>query len=136
LNFVESVGMRTRMGVESKSMEPMEKAKALIEGRIQTLVDGFDFDKRKKDCPNECPCYGENKPCHKMVDLNCFLCYCPEYDLNKSEGGCKLGNPQGKGKWFVHAALPEGKIWDCSDCTHPHEKEVAKTYFRKMFNID
>ncbi|MFA4953359.1 MAG: cysteine-rich small domain-containing protein [Candidatus Pacearchaeota archaeon] len=136
-------------------MDTRDKAKKLIELRIRNLVGEFDFDRRKKEFPNECPCYTENrkfsvsfktgnfedkenKRCHDIPEneLNCFLCYCPEYNLNLEFGGCKIGNPQEKGKWFYHEALPRGKIWDCSDCGYPHDKKVAEKYLRKMFGLD
>ena len=155
-------------------MDTREKAKRLIEARIRNLLNEFDFDKRKIKSPNECPCYLQNKPCHNIPeeDLNCFLCYCPEYntenflfsvsqpqesrilgaqkifhrfsaspetqglrDINSEEGRCNLGNPQGKGKWFYHEALPHGRIWDCCDCSYPHDKEVAEKYLKKMFGL-
>ena len=119
-------------------MDPHNKARKLIEARIRNLVGEFDFNKRKEKFPNECPCYLENKPCHDIPEenLNCFLCYCPEYNLDLKSGGCKLGNPQGKGKWFHHDSLPEGRIWDCSDCNYPHNREVAEKYFKKMFGVE
>ena len=38
-------------------MDTRDKAKKLIELRIRNLVGEFDFDRRKKEFPNECPCY-------------------------------------------------------------------------------
>ena len=118
-------------------MDTRERAKRLIEARIRNLLNEFDFDKRKIKFPTECPCYMQNKPCHNISEgyLNCFLCYCPEYNLNLEFGGCNLGNPQGKGKWFYHEALPHEKIWDCCDCSYPHDKEVAEKYLKKMFGL-
>jgi len=117
-------------------MEFHKKARKLIELRIKTLLDSFDFENRRETNPNECPCYIENKPCHDIPRkrLNCFLCYCSEYDLSKEEGGCNLGNPQGKGKWFERADC--SKIWDCSDCDIPHNKSVAEKYLKKVFGLN
>ena len=118
-------------------MNTREKARKLIEARIGKLINEFDFVERKEKFPNECPCYFENKPCHEIPkeNLNCFLCYCPEYKIDVEIGGCGLGNPKGKGKWFYHEALPQGKIWDCCDCSYPHDKKIAEEYFRRMFGI-
>ena len=118
-------------------MDTREKAKKLIEARIGKLLGEFDFHKRKEKFPEECPCYRENKPCHEIPEkeLNCFLCYCPEYKTDSEIGGCNIGNLQGKGKLFYHEALPQGKIWDCCGCSYPHNKKVAEDYFRKMFRI-
>ena len=112
-----------------------KEAKALIELRIKTLLDSFDFENRRKTNPNECPCYIKDKPCHDIPRerLNCFLCYCPEYGRSKKEGGCNLRNPQEKGKWLKK--VDGSKIWDCSDCTFPHDKAVAEKYLKKIFGI-
>ena len=94
-------------------------------------IEDFSFENRRKKFPNECPCYIENKPCHNMSpkELNCFLCFCPEYDTSKEEGGCKINSKDGK--WFFSDKLPKGKIWDCSDCIYPHKKEIVRKYMDK-----
>ena len=120
---------------QNVKMKISDNAKKLIELRIHRILDDFDFRKRKETHPLECPCYTSNG-CHDSGNLNCFLCYCPEYNHNILGGGCKIGNPQGKGKWLFNSHLPEGKIWDCSDCTYPHSKEIAERYLKKMFNIE
>ena len=119
-------------------MDIREKAKRLIEQRIKALLGEFDFEIRKEKFPNECPCYKENKSCHDISGekLNCFLCYCPEYNIDSGIGGCKLGNPNWKGKWFYHEALPEGKIWDCCGCNYPHDKKIAEKYLKKIFGVE
>jgi Zn-finger protein len=82
---------------------------------------------RSKTHPNECPCY-KTKPCHSGK-INCLLCFCPEYDLSKPEGGCLRG---GNGKWFYTPLQPAGKIWDCSGCSYPHEEENIKKELKKQ----
>ena len=111
------------------------KAKQLLLQRINLIIKEFNFNNRKQKNPNECPCYSQNKPCHKIPEekLNCFFCYCPNYDLTKEEGGCKINNP--KGKWFFSDKLPKSKIWDCSDCDIPHEEEFVKQKLKKLFGI-
>ncbi|MFC1756602.1 cysteine-rich small domain-containing protein [Patescibacteria group bacterium] len=89
----------------------------------------YRYENRIKKDPKACPCYKTNAPCHKIENLNCFLCYCPEYDTSKKEGGCKRNSPDGK--WFYHEKLPKGKIWDCSDCTYPHEEKNIEKYLKK-----
>ena len=115
------------------SANKMDQAKELIEQRIKRIVGEFDFERRRISHPEECLCYLEGKSCHpgKKGEVNCLLCYCPEYDSDKIEGGCKINNPGGK--WFYHKSLPQGKIWDCSDCDHPHQREVAEKHLRKIW---
>jgi len=105
------------------------ETKRFIDQHIKKIIDEFDFENRKSKNPNECPCY-KDKKCHEIENLNCFLCYCPEYDNNKEEGGCKIGS--NKGKWFVSE---NKKIWDCGDCNYPHKKEIFEKYLKKLFGI-
>jgi len=104
-----------------------------IDRYIENIIDEFDFDTRKISHPDVCSCYKSGNPCHNMPELNCFLCYCPEYDTNKPEGGCKLNSQDGK--WLFSKKLPASKIWDCSGCLHPHKKETVRAYLRKLFRI-
>lgn len=111
-----------------------EYAKHLINGRIEKILEEYDYEKRKINNKNECPCYSEdNGKCHNINDLNCFFCYCPEYDLSREEGGCKINNKHGK--WHYSELLKNGKIWDCSNCVYPHEKSTVRSYLKKMFGI-
>lgn len=108
----------------------MEESKKFIEKHIQRIIEEFDFEKQKIKNPGKCPCYLNGK-CHDIQDLNCFLCFCPEYDNSKEEGGCKIGSE--KGKWFFNEKLPKGKIWDCSDCDYPHRKEVVEGWLKGIW---
>lgn len=90
-------------------------------------LKSWDFEIRSKTHPHECPCY-TGQPCHKLP-LNCLLCFCPEYDLSKEEGGCKR---KGDGQWFYHPNLPNKKVWDCSNCDWPHKKDNIKKYLKAI----
>ncbi len=103
-----------------------------LKNHISQIISEFSYKVRSKKHPDACICYQQNKPCHKMDDLNCFLCYCPFYDTSKEEGGCKRNCKDGK--WFYSEKLPKGKIWDCSDCTYPHEKATVKGILEEFFN--
>jgi Zn-finger protein len=107
--------------------------KICIEKRVQIILEEFNYQKRKKEHLEECPCNGSS-PCHNIEDLNCFFCYCPWYDLEKLEGGCKKNNPLKKGKWFEREGHSESdRIWDCSNCTYPHEEKVIKDVLTRLF---
>jgi Zn-finger protein len=47
-------------------------------------------------------------PCHKDIE-DCIFCYCPIYPCYNTN----------LGKMYK-------KVWDCSDCTLFHKKEVVK----------
>ncbi|MAG11065.1 hypothetical protein CMI44_02020 [Candidatus Pacearchaeota archaeon] len=105
------------------------ETKRFIEKHIQWIINEFRFENQKKKNPKKCSCYREDK-CHNIEQLNCFLCYCPEYDNSVESGGCKINSI--KGKWFVSG---DKKIWDCSDCDYAHRREVVEKYLRKLFRL-
>lgn len=95
---------------------------------IKEILTEFDFENKKKKNPDSCVCYSDGK-CHNLEKLNCFFCYCPEYETTKAEGGCKINSE--KGKWFVKG---DKKIWDCSDCNYPHKEEFIKKHLRERLH--
>jgi len=99
-----------------------------IKERISKIIDNYDFEKQKKLNPTGCVCYEQDKKCHNITDLNCFFCYCPNYDRNVKEGKCKIDSPKGK-----YIDNHEGKILDCSDCDFPHKKENAIKLLEGLF---
>jgi len=111
------------------------KTEQAINSHVDKIISEFNFENRKSKYPEACPCYIQNKPCHDLdgKEMNCFLCYCPEYDNSREEGGCKINSA--KGKWFFNDKLPKGKIWDCSDCEIPHKEETVKKHLKKLFEV-
>jgi Zn-finger protein len=103
----------------------------------EQIIDYFDFESMVKNEPGFCPLYAENKKCHNMKSLNCYLCACPNFRF-KDEGIEKV---EDKTKYsFCSIASKDGKIGvygnaihqDCSGCTVPHHKE----YVSKHFDLD
>ena len=119
-------------GAVIQNVKMDEKTRKFLEEHINKIVKAFSFENRSKNS-GECPCYKEGKKCHDLPSLNCFFCYCPEYNSEIVEGGCKINSP--KGKWFFDERLPKGKIWDCSDCDIPHNEETVRKYLRKLFGL-
>jgi Zn-finger protein len=101
----------------------------------ERLIGEFRYDKRRTEHPDKCPCYQQSKPCHNTngEELNCLLCYCPEYDNSPQEGGCKLPE-KGKGEWFYHPVHPTGRILDCSHCNYPNKEDIVIKYLEGFFN--
>jgi Zn-finger protein len=110
-----------------------KKAREWLEKHINNIIKEFNFNARKTKFSYKCPCYKKDKPCHNISgnELNCFLCYCPEYDTTLQEGGCKINNK--KGKWFFNESLPNKKIWDCTHCDYPHKITTVRNYLRNFF---
>jgi len=65
--------------------------KEAIDKKVSAMLEIFSFDSMCEKFPDFCPCYKDKKPCHDIEgsELNCFFCFCPEYDNSVEEGGCK-----------------------------------------------
>ena len=103
----------------------------------ERIIEYFDFDNMVKNEIDFCPLYKENKKCHDLEELNCYLCACPNFRFNdegidKVDGKtryslCSIDSKNGKAGVFggvIHQ--------DCSGCSVPHTKE----YVRKHFDLD
>ncbi|MDD5193272.1 MAG: cysteine-rich small domain-containing protein [Candidatus Nanoarchaeia archaeon] len=95
---------------------------------IPRIIEETSFDRRSQNHPDECPYYKTGKPCvSDVLDFNCFLCACPEFDSKKDEGGCRINHPLGKWHYpYLHSA--SGRVWDCSDCSIPHFPVYVEQY--------
>ncbi|MFT7003675.1 MAG: hypothetical protein ACJAWW_001027 [Sulfurimonas sp.] len=101
----------------------------------EDIVDYFDFDNMVKEESDFCPLYKDNKKCHDMKRLNCYMCACPNFRFNdegisdkndyKVLSECDIDN----GEEF----LGDGVIHqDCSSCKVPHHK----SYILKNFSLN
>ena len=114
-------------------------ARELVDAGIEITLENVDrimvhtsFEKRSQRKKSECPYYEQNQPCHDIDDLNCLLCPCPNYDSRTDRGGCKINSNYGK--ITKHKNLPEGEIWDCSDCSVGHSPKVVKNWLELNIN--
>ncbi|MFA6137898.1 MAG: hypothetical protein WC667_07415 [Sulfurimonas sp.] len=103
----------------------------------EQIIDYFDFDNMVKNEPVFCPLYKENKKCHDMEKLNCYLCACPNFRF-KDEGikkveekvqysFCSIESKDGRQGEYgdkIHQ--------DCSKCRVPH----VKSYVTKYLDLD
>ncbi|MEA2091128.1 MAG: hypothetical protein U9O83_02030 [Campylobacterota bacterium] len=96
------------------------------------IVEYFDFNNMVKEEREFCPLYKDNKKCHDMDELNCYMCACPNFRFNdeglskyngfKILSKCDINNGEEfKGKDVIHQ--------DCSSCTVPHYKAYALENF-------
>ncbi|OGJ16329.1 hypothetical protein A3K74_01910 [Candidatus Pacearchaeota archaeon RBG_13_33_26] len=107
-----------------------ELAKNIITERIDELIKEWNFENRKSNA-DECICYQQGKKCHDIKNLNCFFCYCPNYDTSVKEGRCFINSPKAK-----YIDNHNGKILDCSDCDFPHKPEnIKKLLTRRFYNF-
>ncbi|HRZ85278.1 MAG TPA: cysteine-rich small domain-containing protein [Candidatus Paceibacterota bacterium] len=100
---------------------------------ISKILEEISFRVRSKKYSDKCPYYSQGVSCHPEVDdLNCFLCACPNYESSNLVGGCKINSIQGK--FTFHPNLPEGKVWDCSDCSVNHSSDEVRRYLERILN--
>ncbi|HFB54071.1 MAG TPA: hypothetical protein ENJ67_04995 [Sulfurimonas autotrophica] len=123
--------------------EHAKKHKKIVEKLLQdgltqeAIIEYFDFDNMKTHEPDFCPLYTENKKCHEMEALNCYLCSCPNFRFS-DEGiqsieektqysYCNIDSKDGR-----QGVYGEKIHQDCSRCQVPHTKE----YVRKHFDLN
>ncbi len=101
----------------------------------EQMLEYFDFDNMVKKELSFCPLYKDNKKCHDMKELNCYMCACPNFRFDEKGIGnynefkilskCNINNGKKfQGKGVIHQ--------DCSPCRVPHHK----SYIMKNFSFD
>jgi len=118
-----------------------EKHRRILE-KCTTLKDEeiiayFRFENMVEKEPDFCPLYAENKKCHPMKVLNCYLCACPYFRFNDeglfTKEGCTYYSSCSidakEGKYFISDTTAHQ---DCSNCLLPHKED----FIRKVFNRD
>lgn len=97
----------------------------------EELIEYFRFDNMVKKEPDFCPLYKDNRKCHDMEDLNCYLCGCPNFRLTdgkeKLKSFCSIESKDGA-QFVSEKAIHQ----DCSACIVPHRE----AYVRKHFSRD
>ena len=131
------------MSYETWIEEHAKKHKQIIDKLLkqgldkERIIDYFDFENMKEKERDFCPLYAQNKKCHDMQELNCYLCSCPNFRFNdeglkKMDGKtlfsiCSIESKEGK-QGIYGKAIHQ----DCSGCTVPHHK----AYVEKHFDLD
>ncbi|MBP7708379.1 hypothetical protein KA107_01740 [Candidatus Pacearchaeota archaeon] len=101
---------------------------------VPAIVREMSYKVQREKNPGDCPLYS-TKPCHgEVLDLNCFLCACPNYLSEKKDeqgeftGGCSVNCKSGK--WIVNYPSPAGKVWSCEGCSGFHRGVVVEEYLK------
>jgi hypothetical protein len=110
--------------------------------KLQNLSDDeviayFRFENMVEKEPDFCPLYLENKKCHDIEVLNCYLCACPNFRFN--DVGFKKVNEK---TLFSTCSInsKDGATFEtddaihqsCTACLVPH----SETYINNNFSRD
>ncbi len=98
------------------------------------IIDYFDFDNMVRNEPDFCPLYAQQKKCHDMEQLNCYLCACHNFRFNddpkteetgeKCYSTCAIDSKDGARFKYGNAIHQ-----DCSGCTVPHHRSYIRNHF-------
>ena len=119
-----------------KHAKIMQKLKDLSDDEV---IEYFRFDNMVEKENDFCPLYKDNKKCHDMEDLNCYLCACPNFrfkteGFEKTEEGrtlfsvCNIKSRDGSqyiGDDYIHQ--------NCSGCIVPHREKYIKRHFNRSW---
>ncbi len=105
------------------------------------VIQYFRFENMVKEEPDFCPLYKENKKCHDIDILNCYLCACPNFrfddeGLEKEEEKtlfslCNIDSKNGS-RYISDDAIHQ----NCSGCLVPHQEAyIKKVFSRNWFEI-
>jgi hypothetical protein len=111
----------------------LEKLKHLDDDEI---IKYFRFENMVKKEPDFCPLYKDNKKCHNIELLNCYLCACPNFRFSDS------GFTEDSNKVlysYCNIDSKDGDIFEtdcaihqnCSNCLVPHDEKYIKKYFSR-----
>lgn len=114
---------------------------------VNEIIKNFSFKTMQEECANSCYMLKKNKVCHNMetTELNCFGCYCPNYqievlydnDLQKYKvGKCKINSKFGVYKLSKTRTKPskEYLVLNCTNCTIPHNKVFLRKIIKNALN--
>jgi hypothetical protein len=94
----------------------------------ENLVYYFRWENISKTDVDFCPLFAQNKKCHEMKNLNCYLCACPNFRFDDSakklKSWCDIDSKDGS--QINHNGVIHQ---DCSACTIPHDEGYIKKYF-------
>lgn len=100
----------------------------------QEVIEYFRFENMVVNENDFCPLYTENKKCHDIEMLNCYLCACPYFRFNdegfaSKEGrilfsSCSIKSPDGE-RYITATAIHQ----NCAGCLIPHRESTIKSIF-------
>ena len=93
------------------------------------IVEYFDFENMKVKEKDFCVLYSQNKKCHDIESLNCYLCACPNFRVGELSSSCDINSKDGgtieAKDGYIHQ--------DCSACIVPHTSKYVKQNFNRSW---
>jgi hypothetical protein len=125
----------------AKWFEAHGKKHAAIMAKLTHLSDEaviayFSYENMAEKEPDFCPLYAQNKKCHDMEKLNCYLCACPNFRFDDTG----FEEIEGKSlKSYCAINSKDGTVYEgedalhqnCSGCTVPHHERYIKEVFKR-----
>jgi hypothetical protein len=103
----------------------------------EKIIAYFDFENMLLKESDFCPLYKDNKKCHDMENLNCYLCACPNFrfddkGIKKVEDKTQFSFCDIESKDGRQGVYGTKIHQDCSKCGVPHHID----YVQKHFDLD
>jgi len=108
---------------------------------IDEVIEYFRFDNMVEKEPDFCLLYAQNKKCHDVEHLNCYLCACPNFRFKEEGFGIKHNrtlystcsiDARAGGQFISDDAIHQ----DCTKCLIPHsESYIANIFSRDWFEM-
>ena len=116
-----------------KHKEIVDKLKDLSDDEV---IEYFCWENMVKKELDFCPLYKDNKKCHDMKELNCYLCACSNFRFDDEalevKSHCNINSKDGKQLKTKSGVIHQ----DCSGCLVPHDKKFIKKHFsRDWFEV-
>ena len=104
------------------------------------IIEKFSFKTMQKECPEFCTLIKEDKPCHDLgnEELNCYGCFCPNYQVEISIdkeknlyqiGQCKINSKFGH---YKQDKSNRYLILTCINCKVPHYDKYIQQNISKL----
>jgi hypothetical protein len=119
--------MSYKSWIESHAIKHKEIMDRLEHLSDDEVIEYFRFENMVEKEPDFCPLYKDNKKCHDIDELNCYLCACPNFRVGDKKSYCDIDS-----KYGGSIEAKDGYIHqDCSGCSIPHGVFYTKRNFNR-----
>ena len=100
------------------------------------VIEYFRFENMVEHEVDFCPLYAQNKKCHEIENLNCYLCACPYFrfddeGLEEVEGKVRYSTCYINAKNAMQYVSDDAIHLECSNCHIPHSEAYIKKHFSR-----